>query len=118
MWNKMVNCIREVAKEELGESKGMALQCKDTSWWNEEVMATIKNKQICYWNLGKNRDTKSFEKYKLAKKYANKVVKEVRAKDYKDIFDILGSKDGENYIYRIAQMREKKTKIFGYYQMY
>ena len=68
MWNKMTDCIRHVVKEELGESKGMALSGKNTSWWNEEVKRTIKNKRICYRNLGKNRDIMSFENYKLAKK--------------------------------------------------
>ena len=80
MWNKMADCIRHVAKEELGKSKSMALLSKDTSWWNKEVKTTIKNKQICYKNFDKNRDTKSFEKYKPTKKYANKAIKDARAK--------------------------------------
>ena len=49
----------------------MAPPVKDT-WWNEEVKRTIKNKRNCYRNLGKNRDTVSFENYKLAKKDTNK----------------------------------------------
>ena len=32
MWNKMTDCITHVAKEELGESKGMIPPGKDTSW--------------------------------------------------------------------------------------
>ena len=44
MWNKMADCIRHVAKEELGESKGMVLPGKETSWWNEEVKITIIKK--------------------------------------------------------------------------
>ena len=113
MWNKMADCIRHVAKEELGESKCIASSGKDTSWWNEEVKKTIKNKHICYRNLGKNKDTVSFENYKLAKKEANKVVKKARAKVYQDLYERLDSKDGENDIYRIAQMREKKTRDLG-----
>ena len=31
MWKKMENCIRLMFKEELVESRGMALPCKDTS---------------------------------------------------------------------------------------
>ena len=113
MWNKMADCIRRVAKEELAESKGMALPSKDTSWWNEEVKRTIKNKRICYRNLGKNRDTVSFENYKLAKKEINKVMKKAKANVYQDLYDRLDSKDGENDIYRIARMREKKTRDLG-----
>ena len=85
MWNKMADCIRHVAKEELGESKGMVPPGKDTSWWNEKVKRTIKNKQMCDSNLSKNRDEVSFENYKLAKKETKKAVKEARAKVYQDI---------------------------------
>ena len=54
-----------------------------------------------------------FENYKLAKKEANKAVKEARANVYQDLYDRLDSKDGEYNIYRIAQMKEKKTKDLG-----
>ena len=99
-WNKMVDCIRHVAKEELGESKGMVSSGKDTSWWNEEVKRIIKNRRMCYRNLSKNRDDVSFENYKLAKKEAKKAVKEARAKVYQDI-----------YMSDWIQKREKKISI-------
>ena len=80
MWNKIIDCIRHVAKEELGESKGMASSGKNTSWWKEEVKRTIKNKWMCYRNLGNNRDEMSFENYKLAKRWAKKTMKEAEPK--------------------------------------
>ena len=46
MWKKMENCITLMVKEKLGESRGMASPCKDTSWWNKKVKAVVKNKQI------------------------------------------------------------------------
>ena len=52
LWNKMADCIRHVAKKELGESKGMVVSGKDTSWWNEEVKITIMKKRMCYRNIG------------------------------------------------------------------
>ena len=100
LWNKIADCIRHVAKEELGESKGMVFSSKDISWWNEEVKRTIKNKWMCYRNFGKNRDEISFKNYKLAKKEAKKAVKEARAKVYQDIYERLDSKEGEKDIYR------------------
>ena len=42
--NKIASCIKRVAKDVLGESRCGAPPCKDTSWWNEEVKATIKIK--------------------------------------------------------------------------
>ena len=68
---------------------------------------------MCYRNLGKNRDEVSFENYKLAKREAKKAVKETRAKVYQDIYERLDFKEGEKDIYRIARMREKKTRDLG-----
>ena len=98
----MADYITHVVKEVFGESKGMTPSGKDTSWWNEKVKRTIKNKRICYKNLGKNRDTVSFENYKLVEKEANKAVKETRAKVYQDLYDRLDSKDRENDIYLLG----------------
>ena len=98
MWNKITDYIRHVAKEELGESKDMVPPGKDTSWWNEEVKRTIKNKWMCYRNLGKNRDEVSFENYKIAKKEAKKAVNEARVKVYQDIYEQLDSKERKIYL--------------------
>ena len=73
-WNKIASCIKRVAKDLLGESRGGAPPCKDTSWWNEEVKAATKIKRDFYSDLKKNCDRVSFERYKLAKKKAKKVV--------------------------------------------
>ena len=68
---------------------------------------------MCYRNLGKNRDEVSFENYKLAKKETKKAVNETRTKVYQDIYARLDFKEGEKDIYRIARMREKKTRDLG-----
>ena len=70
-------------------------------------------KRMCYRNLGKNRDEVSFENYKLVKKEAKKAVNEAKTKVYQDIYARLDSKEGEKDIYRIARMREKKTRDLG-----
>ena len=73
-WNKITSCIKIVAKNVLGESRGGTPPCKDISWWNEEVKAAIKIKRNSYRDLKKNYDGVSFEKYNLAKKEAKKAV--------------------------------------------
>ena len=78
-WNKIASCIKRVVKDVLGESRGGALPCNDTSWLNEEVKATIKIKRASYRDLKKNCDGVRFERYKLAKK----AVQNARAKVYK-----------------------------------
>ena len=43
--NKLINCIKRVAKNVLGESWGGALPCKDILWWNEEVKVVTPRSQ-------------------------------------------------------------------------
>ena len=52
----------------------------------------------------------SFERYKLAKKEAKKVVQNVRVKVYKEVYEKLDTKEVEKDIYRIARIRERKTR--------
>ena len=52
----------------------------------------------------------SFERYKLAKKGAKKAVQNVRAKVYKEVYEKLDTKEVEKDIYRIARIRERKTR--------
>jgi hypothetical protein len=42
MWLKMVTCVRKVAAEVFGVSRGGKQEAKDTWWWNEEMQKDIK----------------------------------------------------------------------------
>ena len=44
MWLKMATCVRKVASEVFGVSRGGKQEVKDTWWWNDEVQRTIKEK--------------------------------------------------------------------------
>ena len=107
---QIASCIKRVAKDVLGESWGGAPLCKDTSWWNEEVKAAIKIKPDSYRDLMKNCDGVSFERYKLTKKKAKKAVQNARAKVYKEMYEKLNTKEVKKDIYRIARIRERKTR--------
>jgi hypothetical protein len=37
MWLKMATCVRKVASEVFGVSRGGKREAKDTWWWNDEV---------------------------------------------------------------------------------
>ena len=52
----------------------------------------------------------TFERYKLAKKEAKKAVQNARVKLYKEVYEKLDTKEVENDIYRIARIRERKTR--------
>lgn len=43
--SEMVNCIRRLAEEVLGESRGKVKPSKEIWWWNDEVQTTIKAKR-------------------------------------------------------------------------
>ncbi|XP_061706831.1 craniofacial development protein 2-like [Cydia pomonella] len=47
-WKEMANCIRRVAKDVLGESKGKGIIDKETWWWNEEVQEILKQKKQAF----------------------------------------------------------------------
>jgi hypothetical protein len=45
MWMKMSTCIRKVASEKFGVTKGGKRETKETWWWNEKVQNAIKEKK-------------------------------------------------------------------------
>ena len=47
VWTKMATCIRKVALQELGVSRGRRSEDKDTWWWNDDVQKAIKEKKDC-----------------------------------------------------------------------
>ena len=75
---------------------------------NEEVKAATKIKRDSYRDLKKKCDGMSFERYKLAKKKAKKVIQNIRDKVYKEVYEKLDTKELEKYIYRIARIRERE----------
>jgi hypothetical protein len=48
--------------------------------------------------------------YKVAKKTAKRAVSEARGQMYDGLYQQLGTKEGENDIYRMAKSRERKTR--------
>ena len=50
------------------------------------------------------------EKYKVAKKAAKRAVSEARGRAYEDLYQRLNTKEGERDIYKMAKIRERKTR--------
>jgi hypothetical protein len=110
MWMKMINCIRKVASEEFGVTKGGKRETKETWWWNENVQKIIKEKKECFSRMHLDRSTDNVERYKVAKKIAKRAVSEVRGQMYDGLYQRLGTKEREKDIYRMAKSRERKTR--------
>ena len=59
----MSDCIRKVASNVLGISKGLGPTKKETWWWNEEVQKAIKIKRELYRKLPKCQDQDTYNQY-------------------------------------------------------
>jgi len=112
-WLRMKNCFLRVAKEVLGEVRGRTSVQRDTSWWNEEVKAVIKQKRECYQALGKCRSDETFAAYKEAKSKAKAAVRQAKEKAYQEVYEKLDSKEGERIIYKMAKRRQEARKDIG-----
>ena len=67
----------------------------------------------CYKRLFLDRSADNIEKYKVAKKIAKRAVSEAKGRAYEDMYQRLNTKEGEKDIYRMARVRERKTRDFS-----
>jgi hypothetical protein len=82
MWMKMTTCIRKVASEVFGVTKGVKCETKETWWWNEKVQKTIKEKKELFRRMHLDRSADNIERYKVTKKTAKRTVSETRGQMY------------------------------------
>jgi hypothetical protein len=57
-----------------------------------------------------DRSVNNIERYKVTKKIAKRAVSEARGRMYDGLYQRLGTKEGENDIYRMAKSRERKMR--------
>uniref|UniRef100_A0A8I6YAQ5 Reverse transcriptase domain-containing protein n=1 Tax=Hordeum vulgare subsp. vulgare TaxID=112509 RepID=A0A8I6YAQ5_HORVV len=113
MWTSMATFLRKVAVEEFGVTKGSRREAKDTWWWNDEVQKVIREKKDYFRCLYLDRSAANMEKYKVAKKAAKRAVSEARGRAHEDLYQRLNTKEGERDIYKMAKIRERKTRDVG-----
>src|ERR1041384_1175122 len=106
----MEGCIQKVANNVLGVSKGMGTRPQYTWWWNEEVQKVIKAKREWFKRFPTALDSEAYEEYKRAKKEAKKAVSEAHGRALEGLYQQLGTKEGEIGIYKLAKLREKKSR--------
>jgi hypothetical protein len=109
----MTTHIRKVTRELFGVTKGNKCEPKDTWWWNDNVQKVINGKKECYKRLHHNRSDENIQKYKKARRNAKNVVSEVRGQAYMEMYRKLDTKEGENDVYKMAKLRERKTRDFN-----
>jgi hypothetical protein len=86
MWMKMITCIRKVALEEFGVTKGGKRETKETWWWNEKVQNAIKKKKEYFRCMHLNRSVDNIEWYKVAKKITKRAMSEARGQIYEGLY--------------------------------
>jgi hypothetical protein len=92
MWMKMSTCIRKVASEEFGVTKGGKRETKETWWWNEKVQNATKEKKECFRRMHLDRSVDNVERYKMAKNTAKRAVSESRSQMYDGLYQLLGTR--------------------------
>ncbi|GJN30239.1 hypothetical protein PR202_gb18529 [Eleusine coracana subsp. coracana] len=100
----------QVASEVFGVSRGGKQEAKDTWWWNDKVQRAIKEKKECFKRLHLDKSATNIEGYKIAKRAAKRAVSVAKGQAYDNLYQRLGTKEGEKDIYRMARIRERKTR--------
>ena len=87
-------------------------QDKQTWWWAEEVQEIISKKKIQFKKWQKNREREDWVEYKSLSKAAKIAVSKAKLKKYDELYERLGTKEGEKEVYRLAKEREKQSRDF------
>jgi hypothetical protein len=74
------------------------------------VQNAIKEKKERFRRMHLDRSMDNVERYKVVKKTTKQAVSEVRGQMYNELYQRLGTKEGEKDIYRMAKSQERKTR--------
>jgi hypothetical protein len=74
------------------------------------VQKAIKKKKECFRHMHLDRSADNTEWYKVVKKTAKRTMSEARGRMYDGLYQLLGTKEWENDIYRMVKSRERKTR--------
>ena len=74
------------------------------------MQRAIKEKKECFKRLHLDKSAATIESYKIAKRAAKRAVSVAKGQAYDDLYQRLGTKEGEKDIYRLARIRERKAR--------
>jgi hypothetical protein len=74
------------------------------------LLRAIREKKECFKRLHLDKSATNIEGYRLAKRSAKRAVSVAKGQAFDNLYQRLGTKEGEKDIYRIARARERKTR--------
>ncbi|KFD54743.1 hypothetical protein M513_04443 [Trichuris suis] len=115
-WQQLMDSVHNTATQLLGRTKsGKKKINKEIWWWNTEVQRVINEKEQTYkqWQLTKTEA--SHKRYLEAKKLAKKEVSKAKAAHVKELYQELGTPQGELLVYKLAKARSRAAKDIDHY---
>jgi len=109
-WSILSTAVKEIAKEVLGVTSGKRGKKEETWWWCEEVQKALKEKRERKKERDRNRCVENIEAYKKSNKDAKRAVAKAKSEAYKDLYDSLENKDGQQKAIRLAKQRNKESE--------
>jgi len=69
----------------------------------DSVQSKIWIKRECFKDWSRCKNAKTWEKCKIAKKESKKLVSEAKTQAFDRLYQSLGTKEGEKFIYKLAK---------------
>ena len=76
---------------------------KDIWWWDESVQLALKGKKRAFKEWKTSKTEELLCRYKEAKRAARCAVAVAKAKKYDEVYERMGTREGEKEVYRIAK---------------
>ncbi|XP_065319273.1 uncharacterized protein LOC135927243 [Gordionus sp. m RMFG-2023] len=112
-WETLTADIKETAIQILGQTKGGKALNKELRWWNQSVRDFIERKKILYRRWHKSKNSEDYQEYREAKRAAKKAVAIAKNSAYTEMANKLDHKGGDRLMYKLAKIREKKSRDVG-----